>query len=228
MHTESVDLHVFPSCVGLKGAWTAVFLLRLWWVWLLLVRLSSLSSSNTKSRKKCREKYFVTRTAFFSVELNAHYLTYLIILVQQKQLPVEVLNIHLFSSQTCESTFRNTRSFSGIFSTVINYTVEDFLRRSRKLSILNGIKSQDKSISLLKFPVHHKHISLNTTRNNQNLIDISMLNVENVVIQAYQSAVSITENLKISSVSCLSFTYEFFDMLRDSIVNPNKRLIRVV
>ncbi|CAF4446623.1 unnamed protein product, partial [Rotaria magnacalcarata] len=103
----------------LKGAWTAVFLLRLWWVWLLLVRLSSLSSSSTKSRKNCREKYFVTRTAFFSTELNAHYLTYLIILVQQKQLPVEVLNIHLFSSQTCESTFRNTRSLSGIFSTVI-------------------------------------------------------------------------------------------------------------
>ena len=178
--------------------------------------------------KNCREKYFVTRTAFFSAELNAHYLTYLIILVQQKQLPVEVLNIQLFSSQTCESTFRNTRSLSGIFSTVINYTVEDFLRRSRKLSILNGFKSQDKSTSLLKFPVHHKHISLNTTRNNQNLIDISMLNVENVVMQAYQSAVSITENLNISSVSCLSFTYEFFDILRDSFVNPNKRLIRVV
>ncbi|CAF2042308.1 unnamed protein product, partial [Rotaria magnacalcarata] len=78
----------------LKGAWTAVFLLRLWWVWLLLVRLSSLSSSSTKSRKNCREKYFVTRTAFFSTELNAHYLTYLIILVQQKQLPVELLKKH--------------------------------------------------------------------------------------------------------------------------------------
>ncbi|CAF2056504.1 unnamed protein product [Rotaria magnacalcarata] len=78
----------------LKGAWTAVFLLRLWWVWLLLVRLSSLSSSSTKSRKNCGEKYFVTRTAFFSTELNAHYLTYLIILVQQKQLPVELLKKH--------------------------------------------------------------------------------------------------------------------------------------
>lgn len=228
MHTGGVDLHVFPCCVGLKGAWTAVFVLHLWWVWLLLVRLSSLSSSSTKPRKKCREKYFVTRTAFFSAELNAHYLTYLIILVQQKQLPVEVLNIHFFSSQICESTFRNTRSLSGVFSTVINYTVQDFLRRSKKLSILNGLKSQDKSISLLKFPVHHKHIPLNTTRNNQNLIYISMLNVENVVIEAYQSAVSITENLNISSVSCLSFTYDFLDMLRDSCVNPHKRWIGVV
>ena len=65
IHTESFDLHVFPSCVGLKSAWTSVFLLRLWWVWLLLVRSSSLSSSRTKSKTKCREKYFVTRPAFF-------------------------------------------------------------------------------------------------------------------------------------------------------------------
>jgi hypothetical protein len=228
MHTKSVDIHGFSCCLGLKGAWTAVFLLRLWWVWLLLVRLSSLSSSSTKSKKNYREKYFVTRAAFFSVELNAHYLTYLILLVQQKQLPVEVLNIHLFSSQTCESTFRNTRALSGVFSTVINYTVDDFLRRSRKLSILNGLKSQDKSSSSLKFPVHHKHVLFNTTRNNQNLIDINMLNVENVVIQAYQSAVRIIENLNISSVSCLSFTYELFDLLRDSFVTQNKNLIRVV
>ncbi|CAF1650247.1 unnamed protein product, partial [Adineta steineri] len=193
----------------LKGAWTAVFLLRLWWVWLLLVRLSSLPSFSTKSKKHNREQHFVTRTAFFSTELNAHYLTYLILLVQQKQLPADVLNIHLFSSQTCESTFRNTRSLTGVFSTVINYTVEEFLRRSRKLSILNGFKSQEKSTSLLKFPVHHKHISLNTTRNNQNLIDISTLNVENVVMQAYQSAVSIIENLNISS---LLKKHKLFDM----------------
>jgi len=112
---KSIHLYIYLCCLGLKGAWTAVFLLRLWWVWLLLVRLSSLSSSSAKFRKNSREKYFVTRTAFFSTELNAHFLTYLIILVQQQQLPVEALNIHLFSSQTCESLFRNTRSLSGIF-----------------------------------------------------------------------------------------------------------------
>ncbi|CAF1537705.1 unnamed protein product [Adineta ricciae] len=159
-----------------KGAWTAVFLLRLWWVWLLLVRLLSLSSS----------------------KLNAHFLTYLVLLVQQQQLPLESLNIHLFSSQTCESVFRSTRSMSGVFSTVVNCTVDNFLKRSNKLSILNTIKSNNKSTSVLKFPIHHKHSHDNKTINNRTLIDVSNLNVERVVQQAYQSASSITESLNIS------------------------------
>jgi len=213
VRTESVYLYSCYCCLGLKGAWTAVFLLRLWWVWLLLTPFSSLSSSSTNSRKKSREKYFVTRPAFFSTELNAHYLTYLIILVQQQQLPLEVLNIHLFSSQTCESFFRNTRSLSGIFSTVVNYTVEDFLRRSRKLSILNATKCQFKSTSLIKFPIHHKHLPDIATGNNQNLFDISNLDVENVVLQAYHSALQLTESLNISSVSYLLASSQPFNIL---------------
>jgi hypothetical protein len=215
MRTASVKLYTcYCYCLGLKGAWTAVFLLRLWWAWLLLVPFSSLSSSSTKSRKNRRAKYFVTGPALFSTELNAHYLTYLIILVQQQQLPAEVLNIHLFSSQTCESFFRNTRSLSSIFSTIVNYTVEDFLRRSRKLSILNTIKCQDKSTSLIKFPTHHKHLQDNVTRNSQNLIDVSNLDIESIVLQAYQSALHLTKSLNILSVSYLSTTTQSFDMLR--------------
>lgn len=172
---------------------------------------ASLSSSSSKSRKNSRAKYFVTRPALFSVELNAHYLTYLIILVQQQQLPPEVLTIHLFSSQTCESFFRNTRSLSGVFSTTVNYTVEDFLRRSKKISILNTIKCQDKATSLMKFPIHHKHLLDNVTGNNQHLIDVSNLDIESVVLQAYQSALHLTKSLNILSVSYLSTVNQSFN-----------------
>ena len=184
-------------------------------MWLLLTPSSRLSSSSTKSsnnsKNNSREKFFVTRPAFFSVELNAHFLTYLIILVQQHQLPVEALNISLFSSQTCESLFRDTRSLSGAFSTVVNYTVDDFLRRSMKLSMLNAIKSQGSSTSLIKFPIHHKRLSENMSANNHILIDVSTLDVETIVLRAYQSALHLTEQLNISSVSCLSLLSPSFD-----------------
>jgi hypothetical protein len=95
-----------------------------------------------------------------SVELNAHNLLYLILLVKEKRLPPQTLHIHLFSSQPCESIFRNTRPLSGIYSTIVNFTMHDFLRRAQRLSLLNDIKFKqlhDESDDNLIFPVYHKH-----------------------------------------------------------------------
>ncbi|CAF1972675.1 unnamed protein product, partial [Rotaria magnacalcarata] len=80
------------------------------------------------------------RPAYLSVELNAHKLLYLILLVQQKQLPPQSLYIHTFRSQACESIFRNMRALRGVYSTIVNFTVHDFLRRAQRLSLLNDIK----------------------------------------------------------------------------------------
>ncbi|CAF1559695.1 unnamed protein product, partial [Didymodactylos carnosus] len=92
-------------------------------------------------------------------EINAHNLRYLTLLVKQNKLPKEVLSIYSFNSQSCESIFRNTRSLSGAYSTIINFTVHDFLRRAKKLLILNQIKCSEQSNDNghLLFPVHHKH-----------------------------------------------------------------------
>ncbi len=74
------------------------------------------------------------------MEINAHNLLYLILLVQQKQLPPQSLHIHTISSQARESIFRNTRALSGVYSTTVNFTIHDFLRRAQRLSLLNDIK----------------------------------------------------------------------------------------
>jgi hypothetical protein len=75
-----------------------------------------------------------------------------------------------------------------------------------------------KSTSLIKFPTHHKHLQDNVTGNSQNLIDASNLDIESVVLQAYQSALHLTESLNILFVSYLSTTTQSFDMLRSFVL----------
>ena len=127
-----VDVIFFPS--GLKSAWIIVFVCRLWLAW-----LKKKIFKNQLSTPINKDIHFITRTAYLSVELNAHNLLYLTLLVQQKQLPKESLHIFLFNSQSCEGMFRNARSLSGAYSTIVNFTTHDFLRRATKLSLLNQI-----------------------------------------------------------------------------------------
>ncbi len=139
--------------LGIQAAWCVVFVCRLWWCW--LHKTSKLSK--TTSEKNTINKSFITRPAYISAELNAHNLLYLVLLVKQQHLPKQVIfNIHLFNSQTCESLFRDARAFSNTFSTTVNFTVKNFIRRSQKLSILNQFK-YNQSEKDLSFPVHHKH-----------------------------------------------------------------------
>lgn len=163
-----------------------------------------LTTASTTSKRNSNANFFITKTAYLSVELNAHNLLYIILLVQQKKLPKEALNIYLFNSQSCESMFRNTRSLSGTYSTIINFTVADFLNRSQKITILNRIKcdhlSQQDGNERLSFPIHHKHKRDNHLSSVQNLDDIDQLDIEKIILDAYNEALELMERLEISRV----------------------------
>ncbi|CAF4942214.1 unnamed protein product, partial [Rotaria socialis] len=126
----------------LESAWYVVFVCRIWWSWLK----KESSSSSSKRTTACEQqnhinKYFITKPAYLSVEPNAHNMLYMVLLVKQHSLPKQALiNIHLFNSQGCESLFRDARSLSGSFSTIVNFTVNNFIKRSQKLAILNQFK----------------------------------------------------------------------------------------
>ena len=76
-----------------------------------------------------------------AIELNAHYLIHIYLLIEQKTLPESIAKAaHLFSSQSCEHVFRNARSLSGIYSTRINFTLKQFLKRINKLNVLMELK----------------------------------------------------------------------------------------
>ena len=90
-----------------------------------------------------------------------HMLTFIAILALNQKLPVESLRtcIYRFSLQPCENIFRSVRVLTGPFPNVTNFTVQQFLSKTRKILILNEIKCYEESnfrSSAIKFPTHHK------------------------------------------------------------------------
>ena len=149
------------------------------------------------NRKKNIDKYFITKAAYFSMELNAHNLLYLVFLVQQNKLPKQAaMNVHLYNSQGCESLFRDARSLSGSFSTIVNFTVSNFLRRSLKLSLLNQLKS-DQADEKLLFPLHHKRKGGDLSVACDQRDEIHSLNVKQIISEAFNEAIRIVKHSKI-------------------------------
>ncbi|CAM4810979.1 unnamed protein product [Rotaria magnacalcarata] len=168
---------------------------RLWFIWIKFKTFNL-----TQTRKNNKSRYFITQPAYLSVEINAHNLLYLILLVKQKQLPPQALNTPIFNSQACESIFRNTQALSGIYSTIANFTVHDFLRRAQRLSLLNDIKCkqlQNGSVDKLVFPVHYKHRIERQSSFTHSQLEIDEIDIEPVITNAYHHAVDMLEGLDI-------------------------------
>lgn len=177
--------------------------------------------------KKNINSCFITRPAYLSVELNAHNLLYLILLVKQKHLPKQALiYVPLFNSQACESIFRDTRSLSGTFSRKINFIVKNFLRRSQQLSLLNELKYNQQDIDI-SFPVHHKHKSKHSSVSPYYSNDIDTLDIEQIVLDAYDQAISLVEHSKMyqrlneCNISSLS---EFSEYVYDVLYRNSKMI----
>ncbi|CAF1380354.1 unnamed protein product [Adineta steineri] len=116
-------------------AWSTVFISRFWLTWLkykLMINTKQKYGLNLIPTLKKIEHHFMTFPAFYSIEINAHMLTYILLLVLNKKLPIESLNIFLFSSQPCENMFRSVRSLTGPFSTMTNFTIQQFWRKPEK------------------------------------------------------------------------------------------------
>ena len=163
-------------------AWIVVFFIRLWRIWLY----------KSKRTRRLDRSYFITSNALIAIEINAHSLIYIYLLIEQGLIPQSTADsIHLFSSQPCESIFRDARALSGIYSTRINFTMKQFLERVIKLNALTELK-QFESINQQEriiFPVHHKikriykEAEFNDIDENANF---NPDNVETVIFRAYE------------------------------------------
>ncbi|CAM4930197.1 unnamed protein product [Rotaria socialis] len=157
----------------LYHAWFSVFVSRLWYIWIDYM-----------------PKVNLEKSLYELSEINAHQLTYLALLVTENKLPPEVMNIYLFSSQTCEGMFRSARSMPGTFSSV--------------LSLLQKLKTESEFYSTsgnLLFPKHYKQRK--QLRQSQHVIPGNdILNVgaiTKVVCQAYNDAVDLLSRFKIKN-----------------------------
>ncbi|CAF4406065.1 unnamed protein product [Didymodactylos carnosus] len=174
-------------------AWSVVFVCRIWKTWLKCKSFD----------RKSKEILFITTPAYYSVELNAHSLLYLVLLVKTNILPIESLQIPLFSSQSCEGMFRNARSLTGTQSTMINFSVYDFLHRTEKITALNYIKTtqiENKDFKI-SFPRHHKHGKKeDSSRTTLNMDDIDDIDIDEIISKAFAHAKQLMSGLEIDIV----------------------------
>ncbi|CAF1578602.1 unnamed protein product [Rotaria magnacalcarata] len=191
-----------------------MFFCRLWFTW---IKFKTFNLTQTGKNNKSR--YFITQPAFLSIEINAHNSLYLILLVKQKQLLPQALNIPIFNSQACESIFRNTRALNGIYSTIVNFTVHDFLRCAQRLSLLNDIKCKqlhNGSVDKLVFPVHYKHRVERQSSFTRSQLEIDEIDIEQVITDAYHHAVDMVEGLDILNLLEKKHVFEL-KLLNDEV-----------
>jgi len=171
--------------------WLAVFLCRIWQTWLHTVDKTQILGHDSK---KTPNDLFITTPAHFSIELNAHSLLAICLLVKQQQLPESALSISKYHSQSCENTFRLTRSMSGPFSSIVNFTIDQFLKRAGKLAVLTDIETKSESGQLecpLQFPKHHKRrrrMASNKSTSNSSIDRLTNENIENTICRAFDDA----------------------------------------
>lgn len=189
-------------------SWKSVFISRLWFLWIDIMgkkRLDKLAIELTKNfderpqlPAKEIQQYFLTLQAVYSIELNAHCLVYLVLLVLEGKLPEETLSIERFNSQSAEAIFRSARSFSSSCSSGVNFTVLQFLNNIDKLSLFQKIKSRQEQLSspFLQFPIHHKiksGISSSNPAPSNSLPTHEM--IERIIYRAFETATEYFEQL---------------------------------
>jgi hypothetical protein len=118
--------------------WYAVFFLRYWRMWILSQPKFTLGDN------------FITGNAYMCIEMNAHTLLMLTLILLDI---VEQFLPWMIGSQPCERMFRALRSMTGTFSTMINFNMLGLLRRLHKLYIQEELQSQTaKSEHGITFP----------------------------------------------------------------------------
>lgn len=120
----------------IQKMWYSIFILRVWRQY--IYRTKGLTLKN----------HFLTANCYSCLELNAHSMILLILFLKEIDKPHLFLP-KMFSSQACESFFRQIRSVSTVYSTVTNCTTKEFLERIQKIQVSNNITV---SASQFEFP----------------------------------------------------------------------------
>lgn len=115
--------------------WYAIFFFRVWRSWLI------------KSKYTLKES-FISLNCYTCIELNGH--TLVKQLLKTHADASYVFNPKQQGSQQCESMFRQVRSFSSTYSTVVNCSMLDIVNRIKKIQLQSDIMAALSDI--IKFP----------------------------------------------------------------------------
>lgn len=110
----------------IRAIWYPVFIMRIWRQYI---------ADNWQFNFKDN---FMTTNCYVCIELNAHAL--ILLMHHLKEINrADLFLPELFSSQPCETTFRQFRSLSSIYSTITNCTVKEACARISKIQIQSDI-----------------------------------------------------------------------------------------
>lgn len=110
----------------IRKIWYPIFVLRIW------------KDYVSKSKKYNLENNFLTMNCYSCIELNGHSLIQIMLHLKEHDMEDLFMPL-LFSSQQCESTFRQLRSLTSTYSTVTNCTVKEALSRINKIQFQNEV-----------------------------------------------------------------------------------------
>ena len=150
------------------------------------------------------EKSFVTKNAWDGLEID------LILLIKMAMLN-KAENSYIWNSQPAEGFFRQARSFTGIESTIVNFTMKTLLFRIQ----LEERLMRDLSISLnLKFPKILKREKLHCSAN----AILTRNDIETIIDQAMNASIIDAENI---GMRCKEVNPENF--LKTPVIQSKKK-----
>ena len=127
----------------IEKIWYVTFFLRYWRKWILEHPTYALKQN------------FITDNAYICIELNAHAIITLVILLRDHYSEDKDFT-WLLGSQTCEKTFRLARSMTSTFSTIINFSMLGLMRRLHRLQLQSQLQAES-STSGVVYPVLKTH-----------------------------------------------------------------------
>jgi len=170
----------------IKKVWYVIFFLRYWHRWLCLEKQFTVKEN------------FITSNAHSGIELDGHALIILTILLRDV-IPNgdELFCPWLLGSQPCEQTFRAAQSMTGMFSTVINFSMYGMLNRLHRLQIQLQLESEmhETGIQYPRVVKHVKKSGFSAGASAQPLKNISDKDIFDTVQNAKAEAFSSLEEL---------------------------------
>lgn len=130
--------------------WYGVFFCRAWRSWILSSRKVQIPGQKKSKHFYNLKDNFMSSNCYTCIELNAHSMVKQVL--SQKENNFFFSN--LFDSQVCESTFRQLRSFTSTYCTVVNFNMLEIIHRIRKIQLQNEIITSCRD--RIKFPRFEK------------------------------------------------------------------------
>lgn len=110
----------------IEKMWYSVFIIRFWRQYIHSTKGLTLKNN------------FLSSYCYACIELNAHALVLMALHLTEIEQPRQFMPC-LLGSQPCELLFSQARSFTSTYSTVVNCSVKEFIRRISKMQLQNDI-----------------------------------------------------------------------------------------